>query len=548
MKRYTNFFTLHANRLLTVLLLATAGLTACIKNDIPYPKVNLVISHLVFDSQQGDAVIDKEKRTVSVVLMDTTNIRNVMLRQVTLTEKATSELVQGQTYDLSKPLIVTLKLYDTETPWVIKATQHTDRIFKIKNQIGTGEFFPEEHYATALIPEECSFKNIELEDLKLGPDGSTLNGSKQLPKLTWQIRGNFAETKVRLDYKNYIVNQEWTLYVFKSETSVVTKSADAWTQVAWLYGQGTEGKTNGFEWKEEGATEWNRVDEALVKTDKGNFSVCLTHLKPLTNYVCRAYSGSDYGAELNFTTSEAKPLPGGSFDEWHKDPAKEKVWNPWPANGAQYWDSGNDGATTLGESISVPTDDTWNGQGKAAMLQSTFVGIGSIGKFAAGNLFTGEYVKTDGTNGILNFGIPFEERPTRMKGYFKYKSMPIEDIPSKSIPDDYERFLPYLHKQDTCYIYAALGDWDKPVEIRTRASNRKLFEVNDPHIIAYAEMSCGSDVDEYKPFELELEYRATNRKPKYLVVVCSASKYGDYFTGGKGTILWVDDFSLEYDY
>jgi hypothetical protein len=36
--------------------------------------------------------------------------------------------------------------------------------------------------------------------------------------------------------------------------------------------------------------------------------------------------------------------------------------------------------------------------------------------------------------------------------------------------------------------------------------------------------------------------------PTYLIVVCSASKYGDYFTGGAGSVLYVDDFSLEYDY
>ena len=49
-------------------------------------------------------------------------------------------------------------------------------------------------------------------------------------------------------------------------------------------------------------------------------------------------------------------------------------------------------------------------------------------------------------------------------------------------------------------------------------------------------------------FEVELQYKATNRRPKYLIVVCAASKYGDYFTGGTGTTLYVDDLSLSYDY
>ena len=40
----------------------------------------------------------------------------------------------------------------------------------------------------------------------------------------------------------------------------------------------------------------------------------------------------------------------------------------------------------------------------------------------------------------------------------------------------------------------------------------------------------------------------TSRVPTYIVVVASASKYGDYFTGGDGSVLFIDDFSLEYDY
>ena len=48
--------------------------------------------------------------------------------------------------------------------------------------------------------------------------------------------------------------------------------------------------------------------------------------------------------------------------------------------------------------------------------------------------------------------------------------------------------------------------------------------------------------------DLKLEYRATNRKPTYIVLVCSASKYGDFFTGASGSVLYVDEFSLEYDY
>jgi hypothetical protein len=43
-----------------------------------------------------------------------------------------------------------------------------------------------------------------------------------------------------------------------------------------------------------------------------------------------------------------------------------------------------------------------------------------------------------------------------------------------------------------------------------------------------------------------LKYRSS-RTPKYIVIVGAASRYGDYFTGGKGSVLKLDEFELVYD-
>ena len=37
-----------------------------------------------------------------------------------------------------------------------------------------------------------------------------------------------------------------------------------------------------------------------------------------------------------------------------------------------------------------------------------------------------------------------------------------------------------------------------------------------------------------------------DRAPKYIIVVASASKYGDYFIGGVGSTLWLDEMELIY--
>ena len=85
-------------------------------------------------------------------------------------------------------------------------------------------------------------------------------------------------------------------------------------------------------------------------------------------------------------------------------------------------------------------------------------------------------------------------------------------------------------------------------KISTNPSNRQLFDENDPHVIAYGRLQYGESVPEYTPFEVEFNYRDTQRVPRYIVIVASASKYGDFFTGGDGSVLHVDEFSLDYDY
>ena len=127
-----------------------------------------------------------------------------------------------------------------------------------------------------------------------------------------------------------------------------------------------------------------------------------------------------------------------------------------------------------------------------------------------------------------------------MKGHWKCKIVQISHSSSE--------YTQLKGQPDTCVVYVALTDWDKPLEIRTNPNNRQLFDKNDSHVIAYGTVETAKNIDKWTDFEITLEYRATNRKPKYILIVCSASKYGDYFTGGDGTSLWVDDFSLEWDY
>ena len=93
-----------------------------------------------------------------------------------------------------------------------------------------------------------------------------------------------------------------------------------------------------------------------------------------------------------------------------------------------------------------------------------------------------------------------------------------------------------------------LIDSDDPFEIRTNPNNRQLFDPEAPEVVAYGKMEWKEDVTEWTRFEITLNYTSTSRVPRYLLCTGSASALGDYFTGGNGSVLMLDDFELLYDY
>ena len=200
-----------------------------------------------------------------------------------------------------------------------------------------------------------------------------------------------------------------------------------------------------------------------------------------------------------------------------------------------WWDSGNRGANTLGEKNPTVAEESVVVKGKAAKLSSSAI----VGGFAAGNIYTGKYVKTVGIGAQLDFGIPFTSRPSSLKGYYNYTSGTIDKTKDK--------FAHLKGVKDTCHIYAVLADWPAPYEINT---TKEIFldVANDKNIIAYGDLLDGAGTDgKYKEFEIKLTYRDLSRKPKYILIVAAASKYGDYFTGSTSSVLYVDEFSLSYD-
>ena len=100
-------------------------------------------------------------------------------------------------------------------------------------------------------------------------------------------------------------------------------------------------------------------------------------------------------------------------------------------------------------------------------------------------------------------------------------------------------------KTDIGQIQIMLTDWDEPFRIST--ADGDFVQVNtDKHIIGYGTMDL-NETTGYQEFTINVDYRDRTRTPKYIVIVASASKYGDYFTGGVGSTLYLDEFELVYD-
>ncbi len=546
---------------LIYLLFCLLAVTACkIENDIPYPTVVGNILSIEVEGQRGadgssstQAVIDKSNRTVQLYVDDSVDLSKLRITKLTISDEATlvpnaekcmdaskfptsgfeslatlSSSANTQV-DFSKPVTFTLKTYQ-EYVWTVSVTQVITRNVTLANQIGKAVIDETNRNVVVYVSKDQPLNAIKVSAFQLGGEHGRV-----VPAPTNYDAYDFSEpAKFFVSYAWEEYSREWTVYVYHSNNQTVG-SADVFprTTTATLNGEVQSGKTPVVEYKKQSDSTWSTLGDSAVNVSGTSYTASLTRLSPATAYQYRVSVDGTAGSEQSFTTAAATPLTNGSFDDWYQD---GKLWNPWASGSTAFWDTGNRGATTISDSNSVPTTDTSNGTGKAAYLESKYLVV----KFAAGNIFTGDYVKTDGTNGILNFGRPFTAFPTKLRIHYKYNSATIDKVGDTAYKE-------LKGRADSCHIYIALTDWDQQLEIRTRSSERQLFDKNDSHVIAYAELVQGTSDAAYRQLDLTLNYRYTNRTPKYILVVASASKYGDFFTGGTGSKLWVDDFELIYE-
>lgn len=549
----------YLTRILGMLALTASILTSCaIENDIPYPIIEASIESMTVEGQRGAdqntftaATINKSARTVTLYVNDGVDLSRLQILSLKTTTGAelvvddpnvcedyskfptsgfasldSIPLSSNTRVNFSQPVTFTLRTYQ-DYQWKVTVNQIIQRDIDVENM---RSYVIDADTRTVIIYVDptTDLTNLTVKKLNLGGEYGRVTPDPTLQK-DYSKPSTF---NVSCSWEEY--SYEWTVYVYPDSNESGSGSAEAFamTTRATVTGNVQSGKTPTVEYRKESETSWSTVPPANVSTSGNTFSATLTGLSASTTYKYRISVDGSAGSEQTFTTAAATPLENGAMEEWSQD---GKQWNPWAAGNDAFWGTGNPGAAAFIGNLTTPTDESVKGQ--AALLETK----NAIIKLGAGNIFTGDFA-LDGLNGLLHFGRPFSAFPSSLRLNYKYTSATIN-----MIGDNVGDLASLKGQPDMFQIYIALSDKSEPYEIRNDPKNRQLFDPEDDGIIAYGEYTSSETVSTYKQLEIPLEYRATNRTPKYIIVVASSSKYGDYYIGGVGSKLWLDEMELVYE-
>lgn len=527
------------------ILSAVAVMASCIHNDLPYPVIEASITSMEVEGASS-VEINSLKRVVSITLEETADIRNVQIRNIgfNVPEVKPSWDICGAR-DLTKPLKLTLTTY-ADYDWKIEATQPIERWFTMPYQVGESAVDFENKRVVVKVASAADVTNLSITSCKLGPKDITTYTPDPSA-----IRDFSDEQTIQVAYHS--VKEHWTIYVERSSTTVRMLRIDPWTKIVWLTAEGIAGNDNGFRLRESGTEEWQTISPD--SQNGGQFSAGADGLKPETTYECKAFSGTEETEVQTFTTESERQLPNSGFETW-SNAESDKYYSFFDPHSTEselqtkWWGSGNKGSTTVGSSytITMPcTDDAAEGQ-SSLLMASAYVVI----KFAAGNVFSGEYYKTLGTTGgVVRMGRPFTHRPQKLTAWIKYRAGVITE---KTYGDKPDNDPVKVGDRDRGNIWVALGDWDyhkyggseeSPVELNT-TDKSTFFDPKGENVIAYGTFVADRDYDQWTKVEIPLEYATRSRKPTHIIVSCASSMLGDYFTGSADSRMWIDDIRLEY--
>ena len=378
---------------------------------------------------------------------------------------------------------------------------------------------------------ELAAKGIKTESIAYGATTAYVDMTDYISSLPM---GDYNVDVTVYDTKGHVSDCPMDFKVI-SDFNANVKSVSPWAKFAVIHGEyygDTAPEAGIFMYKKSSDPSWKKcscpvVCDAASKT----FTAEIGGLEANTAYQIKAVASEGTEPnEVSFVTDKAEQLYNMSFNDWYQD---GKVWYPF-AKGASpnVWDSANKATASFGGSSTTP-EESHVVSGKAVRMESKYVVIA----FAAGNLYTGNFGAINGLGAILDWGAAFSSRPVALKGWYDYSPAAINRTKD-----------PYSGKKgelDKCQLMVILTDWTDQFVINTTDGKFVDFD-NDPNIIGFGRYQSDVKTGGYREFVIPIEYR-NDRTPKYIVVVAASSYLGDYFTGGEGSTLYVDEFSFEYD-
>ena len=533
---------------IAALLVSLLACASCVfENDMSYPRLQGRITAFAVEGQKSVTISD-EAQTVEVLLQETAEITNLKVLEFELSEITTTEDAPGQVIDLSEPYSLLLKTYPgQEFQWTISASQPIDRYVRCSGLI-EAVFNADNQTALVYVVEKQPLDEIEISDMKLGPETSVIFSTTGHDNADSGLVTQEVAFPMVLDctlsriftvlYKG--VESDWTVTFVQKTIQNEIRSVDAWTYHAVVKGEFNGEGTPYFEYRKTSEQEWSRLDEVVV--DGVSVTGDLTGLEESTEYAVRLVSDDVVGAEYVFTTGTPEQLSGMDFNSWYYGGDNGKTWFPYAEGDAfPCWDTANPGISSLIDNTTVPEyEHKVEGDAAAKMVSSM-----AVIKFAAGNIFTGRFAEFKNMTAILEWGAPFSSRPYSLKGWYDYR-------PAIVNRDEMGQYPELMGKSDIMQISVALvaagedGD-TSPLIVNSNFPGKPDLKT-DPRVIAFAQIVSDQDTGgEYQEFELVLNYReGDNRTPIYAIIVASPSFHGDFFTGGVGSTMYVDDFSFTY--
>ena len=232
-----------------------------------------------------------------------------------------------------------------------------------------------------------------------------------------------------------------------------------------------------------------------------------------------------------------------TFDEWETE-----YGNEYPMPRAELASS-LEGASMLaymgitGKPLYRSADDKVAGEAAAKLVTMDTSEKASelIPPITAGSVFTGSFdmmpALKDDRLSCTKFGIPYDKKPLRFTGYYKY-------TPGEKFIDgtDYKDIVT-LDQVDECSIQAVL------YEAATDDFVLTGHDINESKTrVAVATLPDGTAKAEWTAFDLEFEWldgKTYDPTKSYkLAIVCSSSKEGDLFKGAGGSTLMLDELEV----